>query len=80
MEKRLLTRREAAAYCSVSPTTFDRYVRQGKLPAKVTGMEVWDRKAIDQMLDLASGLIAAVAPADNSNSAYRNWKNGKKAA
>ncbi len=53
---RLLTRQQAAAYCSISLETFDDYRRRGIVPDPVDGTARWDRKLIDQWLDRASGI------------------------
>jgi predicted DNA-binding transcriptional regulator AlpA len=51
-------RREAASYVGVSPTHFDKLVRIGKMPKPVQllGRNVWDRKALDRVLDDQSGI------------------------
>jgi hypothetical protein len=56
IEKRLLTREEAAAYCSLSVQGFSRWVRLGKLPGPISGTCRWDLRAIDAALDSASGI------------------------
>ena len=62
---RLLTRQQAAAYCSVSLETFDDYRRRGIVPDPVTGTARWDRKLIDLWLDRASGIASdTVTPLD----------------
>lgn len=53
---RLLTRAEAARYCALSEAAFDDWQRQGLLPGPIKGRKRWDRRAIDQHLDTASGL------------------------
>ena len=55
-EPRLLTREQAANYCQCRLSTFDSWVRRGILPGPITGTHRWDRKAIDTLLDRASGL------------------------
>lgn len=51
-------RKEAASYVGVSPTHFDRLVRIGKMPRPVVllGRKVWDRRALDRVLDLQLGI------------------------
>ncbi len=62
---RLLTRQQAAAYCSVSLETFDDYRRRGIVPDPVIGTARWDRKLIDIWLDRASGITSdTVTPLD----------------
>ena len=50
-------RKEAASYVGVSPTHFDKLVRIGKMPKPVAllGRKVWDRRALDRVLDFQLG-------------------------
>ena len=48
---RLLAREEAAAYCDLSPSGFDTWVRAGRLPGPIPGTRRYDRKALDAALD-----------------------------
>ena len=65
---RLLTRREAANYCSLSPQAFSQWVKEGRLPTSLDGTARWDLRAIDAALDSASGF------ADHSNNAaFDHW-------
>ena len=52
-----LSRRAAAEYCGLAPSTFDARVNDGSLPAPVFSgrIRVWDRVALDQALNLLSG-------------------------
>jgi predicted DNA-binding transcriptional regulator AlpA len=68
--KRLLTRAEAAAHCTLSPAGFSRWVRDGRLPRPLPGTKRWDLRAIDRALDKLSGL----PDADAAKSAYQRWK------
>jgi predicted DNA-binding transcriptional regulator AlpA len=63
---RLLNRKQAATYCSLSVQGFDRWVRLGRLPGPIDGTTRWDLKAIDTALDSASGLSisASSSPLD----------------
>ncbi len=63
-EPRLLTQRQAAAYCGVSATTFAKWVLAGALPPPLPAMRRWDKKAIDAHLDKASGIDLAVKEED----------------
>jgi excisionase family DNA binding protein len=56
--KRVLSRREAAAYCGVSSSSFDRAVKRGDLPApiRVGRRRLWKAEALDTALD---GLAAS---------------------
>ena len=65
---RLLTRQQAAAYCGVTPETFDDYRRRGIVPDPMPGTNRWDRKLIDQWLDKASGI------ASTTNSSLDEWR------
>lgn len=58
---RLLSRKQAAAYCSVSPETFDDYRRRAIVPDPIIGTNRWDRKLIDIWLDKASGITSVTA-------------------
>lgn len=57
-QRRCFNRKEAASYLCVSPTTFDKLVNDGTAPNPITlrGRKVWDVRALDQMLDAASGM------------------------
>lgn len=59
---RLLNRRQAAAYCNLSPMTFLNWVRSGKLPPPLPGTTRWDLKAIDVAVDTLSGPQPPTAP------------------
>ena len=70
---RLLTREQAAAYCSISARSFSEWVKAGRLPGPISGTTRWDRRAIDAALDKASGLEVPAARED----AFDTWKRGK---
>mgnify|MGYP003395661185 CR=1 FL=1 len=53
---RLLTKREAAAYCGIGTGAFDAWMRKHILPRALKGTQRWDRAAIDAALDRRSGL------------------------
>ncbi len=65
---RLLTRQQAAAYCGVTPETFDDYRRRGIVPSPISGTNKWDRKLIDSWLDKASGIEA------NTETSLDGWR------
>ena len=51
---RLITREAAAAYVSVSPTTFDEMVKDGRMPRpkRLGGRrKAWDVRALDAAID-----------------------------
>ena len=58
--KRMLSRVEAAAYCGVSPSTFDKMQKDGltPLPLKVYARNLFDRHKLDAALDALSGTLA----------------------
>lgn len=52
---RLISRAAAAAYCSVSPNTFDMMIEAGQLPRPKRLSErrlAWDVRELDQAIDL----------------------------
>ena len=63
-----LSREEAARYVSCSLPAFSDWVRRGILPGPIPRTHVWDRKAIDEALDRASGL------SQSELSALEQWK------
>ncbi|MDX0997054.1 hypothetical protein GOL26_19180 [Sinorhizobium medicae] len=81
---RLIGRKEAAAYCGISPTCFSMWVASHKMPPAIPGTRKWDKRAIDAKLDEISGLATtepedvkwmrendeAQQPASN----YEDWK------
>jgi len=67
----VLTRPEAAALCSVCPSTFDNWVRKGIVPGPMAGTRRWSRVAIERAI---AGDRSAPA-ADNDNlSPFEAWK------
>ncbi|MBB4120206.1 helix-turn-helix transcriptional regulator [Martelella radicis] len=50
---RMLSRAEAAAYCGVSPATFDKMMRDKLVPKpkRIYARTVWDIRALDCALD-----------------------------
>lgn len=54
---RLLSRVEAAAYCGVSPVTFDRMIRDKMMPKakRIYSRTVWDVRALDIAIDELPG-------------------------
>lgn len=77
-ERRVLNREEAASYVGVSPGHFDTLVSSGTLPCPLPGYgrtRRWDRAAIDQALDQASGLSAP--PGGSVSNAYDIWSNSR---
>ena len=48
----------AAAYMGVSPSTFHSRVKEGEYPAPIIdgGNRLWDRKRLDELRDIQSGM------------------------
>ena len=69
---RLLTKQQAAAYCAVTPETFDDYRRRGMVPDPISGTNRWDRKLIDLWLDKASGIASQTTSSLDEWRARRN--------
>jgi hypothetical protein len=69
--RRGFDRKEAASYVGVSPTHFDKLVRQGIMPAPnlLLGRNVWDVRALDRVLDALSGVdtLAARPPVGDND-------------
>jgi len=65
---RLINREAAAAYVSVSPTTFDQLIRDGRMPRpKILGgrRRAWDVRALDTAIDNL--------PSDGEDFADQTW-------
>jgi hypothetical protein len=69
-----MTGAQAAAYCEVTPTTFAKWVAAGKMPKPILGTRRWDRKAIDHILDKASGITTPPNAIDVREAAWREWE------
>lgn len=65
---RLLTKREAAGRCSITPSAYDQWRRRGLVPGPVPGTRRYDAKAIDLALDKAMGLTS------DEPSKFTEWK------
>jgi predicted DNA-binding transcriptional regulator AlpA len=61
--RRGFDRKEAASYVGVSPTHFDKLIRNGTMPQpyQLLGRKVWDRSALDRVLDALAGLDTLVS-------------------
>jgi hypothetical protein len=58
IEKRCLTKQEAAEYCGCRTlAAFDQWRAKGIVPAPIPGTTRWDKKALDAALDRASGIV-----------------------
>jgi predicted DNA-binding transcriptional regulator AlpA len=69
---RLLSRPEAAAYAGVSPTTFDRLMNDGFMPApkRIYSRVLWDVRALDAAIDC---LPSPGDSQDADNSDLNEW-------
>ncbi|MGX0963196.1 hypothetical protein AB7M63_003645 [Bradyrhizobium japonicum] len=71
-EKRCLTKQEAADYCGCNTlAAFDQWRAKGIVPDAIPGTNRWDRKALDQALDRASGIVTV---SDAELTPYQRWK------
>jgi hypothetical protein len=61
---RLVSVEAAAAYCGVTAPTFELHVRPHVAPIEIGTRRLWDLKALDQWLDLQSGLGDPLRPVD----------------
>lgn len=77
IQPRGMTRDDAAAYCSLSPSTWDRWVSDGRMPPPVPGTHRWDRKAIDLAWDRLSGITTTEV--DASETAVAEWRRSYRA-
>ncbi|MBY2913763.1 helix-turn-helix transcriptional regulator [Rhizobium leguminosarum] len=55
-EPRLISRKDAAAYCGIGESTFSLWVANHKMPPAIAGTRKWDKRAIDARLDEISGI------------------------
>jgi predicted DNA-binding transcriptional regulator AlpA len=64
-----LRREQAAAYVGVSPSHFDKWIAENRMPkgAQIGGVTLWDRLAIDEAFNC---LFDAPAP----KSAFPSWE------
>jgi predicted DNA-binding transcriptional regulator AlpA len=65
--RRGLSRDEAAMYCGVSATMFDRLVNDGRMPGprRIDGRKVWDIRSLDVAFDQL--------PCENGAQAGTSW-------
>ena len=70
---RLLRRPDAAAYCDLTPSTFDDWVRNGDLPGPLPNKRRWDRVALDLALNQLSGIEST----SSVKSPFDQWKAGQ---
>jgi hypothetical protein len=62
--KRLMTKSEAAAYCSLSMTQFTQWIDDGRISPAIPGTHRFDKVKLDADLDRLSGVqsTAALSP------------------
>lgn len=68
----IMTREIAAEYCSLSPSGFDQWVREGRLPRPMPGTKRWSRAAIDRLISFADG-TAGITQSDDEMSLLDSW-------
>ena len=68
--RRLVGRKEAAAYLDIAESTFSMWVATHKMPPAIPGTRKWDRRAIDAKLDEISGLDTD----NNSEDEFERWE------
>lgn len=71
---RLIGRKEAAAYCGISPSCFSMWVASHKMPPTIPGTRKWDKRAIDAKLDELGGLRAKD---DHGQADLQRWREGR---
>lgn len=79
---RVLTKAQAAAYCSLTESGFEHWVATGKLPGAMKGTRRWDRTAIDLALDRLSGfggINSALSGPEAALAKFREKANARKA-
>jgi predicted DNA-binding transcriptional regulator AlpA len=75
---RLVTKKEAAAYCGVSVPTFTKWVSLGIMPSSAGLTRRWDRRTIDAVLDDLGGLSAR--PSEDAFDKWKRARNAKRTA
>lgn len=68
---RLIGRKEAAAYCGDSPSSFSAWVSAGKMPPPIPGTRKWDKKAIDAHLNQVG--VGVVRAGGTDHRGFREW-------
>lgn len=66
-ERRCFDRKEAASYLGVSPAHLDKLVRNGLAPPPIEfqGRKVWDKAALNRLLDSRSGIAGSSGDSDD---------------
>ncbi|MGO8211896.1 helix-turn-helix transcriptional regulator [Rhizobium ruizarguesonis] len=76
---RLMGRKDAAAYCGITPTCFSMWVASHKMPPAIPGTRKWDKRAIDAKLDEISGLGVNDNKAEGGLTEWRRKRDARKA-
>ncbi|TBH00371.1 helix-turn-helix transcriptional regulator [Rhizobium leguminosarum] len=72
IEPRLISRKEAAAYCGIGESTFSLWVANHKMPPAIAGTRKWDKRAIDARLDEISGI--GISPKNSGETDLQKWR------
>lgn len=80
MTARLLTKSEAAAYCSLSMTQFTQWIEDGRISPAIPGTHRFDKVKLDADLDRLSGVQTNIplSPLDEWK-AKRDARNARRA-
>ncbi|MBC7149832.1 MAG: hypothetical protein H5U22_10665 [Rhizobium sp.] len=76
---RLIGRKEAAAYCNITPTAFSGWVRSHKMPPPIPGTRKWDKRAIDAKLDEISGLAGNDSTGETDLQKWKRERDARRA-
>lgn len=73
--KRMLSRVEAAAYCGVSPSTFDKMQKDGLIPPplKVYARNLFDLHKLDAALNALSGDACLTSDGVTAEAENNDW-------
>jgi predicted site-specific integrase-resolvase len=58
LTSRGLTREQAAEFAGISPSTFDKYRREGKFPGPTLPGRRYDKRLMEAAMDRSSGIVA----------------------
>lgn len=75
---RLIGRKEAAAYCGITPTCFSMWVASHKMPSAIPGTRKWDKRAIDAKLDEISGLTTKTETGETDLQKWRRKRDARR--
>ena len=78
---RILAKPQAAAYCGLTESGFDHWVKSGKLPKAMKGTRRWDKVTLDIALDRLSGIDrSAPVPKPSGLAAFMEKRDARKRA